>query len=519
MTASNALFGCTSEADLLVHALQRHPAHTAIVAGDVRVSYAEVAQAISRTMQALSALGIGKGDRLGLLGGNKIEIIYVTQAANMLGCVIVPMHPRGSLQDHAYVLRDAGLKAIAFDASEPYASRARDLAAQAEVLLAALGPCDGAQDLVALAATFAPRPLKAPVLGPDDVCRLSYSGGTTGEPKAIMGTPRVLLTKTMIQLVEWDWPREMRQLVVAPLSHAGGSMFLPTLVHGGTLYVLPAFDAGAALKAIERERITCVLLIPTMIAAMLDDPLIDSIDTSSLEVIYYGAAPMSPARLRQGIARFGPVFFQFYGQTEAPVTVTVLRRDEHDVNDERRLASCGRPVPWVRVALLDDDGREVADGQPGEICVQGPLVMKGYWNKPEQTEEAFRHGWLHSGDVAVRLPDGFLQIVDRKKDMIISGGFNVFAREVEDAVCEHPGVAACAVIGVPDPKWGEVVKAVVVRRPGATVSAEDIRALVRELKGAVQAPKVVDFVDALPLTSLGKPDKKALRAQTLPTAA
>ena len=511
VTDTERLYGCTSEADLLVDALRRYPERIAIRTGERDISYAEIEAEISRYAKALRALGIERGDRVGLLGGNKIPIIYVTQAANMLGCVIVPLHPRGSLNDHIYVAKDAGLKALAFDTSEPYASRALELGEHGVAILASLGPQEGASDLMALAAEQVEEPLVPPILGPDEVCRLSYSGGTTGEPKAIMGTPRVLLTKTMIQLTQWEWPAEVRQLVVAPLSHAGGAMLLPTLTHGGTLHVLPNFDPREVLATIERERISCVLLIPTMIAALLDHPEIDDFDLTSLEVVYYGASPISPARLRQGIARLGKVFFQFYGQTEAPMTVTVLRRDEHDVDDDRRLSSCGRPVPLVRVALLDDDGHPVPEGEPGEICVQGPLVMKGYWNKPEQTAEALKDGWLRSGDVAVRLPGGFLQIVDRKKDMIISGGFNVFAREVEDVIAEHPGVAACAVIGVPDAKWGETVKAVVVRHDGAAIEAEEISALVRERKGAVQAPRIVEFVDALPLTSLGKPDKKSLR--------
>jgi fatty-acyl-CoA synthase len=195
------------------------------------------------------------------------------------------------------------------------------------------------------------------------------------------------------------------------------------------------------------------------------------------------------------------------------MTISVLKKGEHDVGDMARLATCGRPVPWLHVALLDDELNEVPDGEPGEICVRGPLVMKGYLNKPDQTAEAFRGGWLHTGDVARKDPQGFLTIVDRKKDMIVSGGFNVFPREVEDVLATHPAVAQAAVIGVPDEKWGEAVKAVVVRRPGAQVTADELAALVRDRKGAVHAPKSVDFVDAIPVSPLGKADKKALRAQ------
>jgi fatty-acyl-CoA synthase len=195
------------------------------------------------------------------------------------------------------------------------------------------------------------------------------------------------------------------------------------------------------------------------------------------------------------------------------MTVTVLRRDEHDPAKPNRLASCGRPTPLVKVALLDDKGDEVPDGEPGEICVRGPLVMGGYLDRPEETAEAFAGGWLHTGDVARKDDDGFLYIVDRKKDMIVSGGFNVYPREVEDVISQHPAVAAVGVIGVPDEKWGEAVKAVIVLREGMTVDPAELQALVKEKKGPHYTPKTVDVTDALPLSPLGKPDKKALRAQ------
>jgi fatty-acyl-CoA synthase len=196
------------------------------------------------------------------------------------------------------------------------------------------------------------------------------------------------------------------------------------------------------------------------------------------------------------------------------MTISVLRKAEHDVNDLRRLASCGRPVPWVRVELRDPKTqRPVADGEPGEICVQGPLVMDGYRDNLELTAEAFRGGWLHTGDVAVRDPGGFLRIVDRTKDMIVSGGFNIYPREIEDIIGEQPAVGEVAVIGVPDPKWGEAVMALVVLRAGQSVQAEKLKALVAERKGSYQSPKVIEFVDSLPRTPLDKIDKKALRAQ------
>jgi fatty-acyl-CoA synthase len=222
---------------------------------------------------------------------------------------------------------------------------------------------------------------------------------------------------------------------------------------------------------------------------------------------------MSPTRLKEAIARLGPIFFQFYGQAEGPMTICVLRKDEHDIDDMGRLATCGRPVPWVHVKLLDDELEEVPRGDAGEICVRGPLVMQGYWNKPEQTAEALAGGWLHTGDIARQDEHGFYTIVDRKKDMIVTGGFNVFPREVEDVISSHPAVANVAVVGVPDERWGEAVKAVVVRRPEARVSADELIDLVKQAKGSIQAPKSVDFADEIPLSPLGKADKKALRAR------
>jgi fatty-acyl-CoA synthase len=326
-----------------------------------------------------------------------------------------------------------------------------------------------------------------------------------------MSTYRSAAAMTMIQMAEWQWPEEVRFLISTPLSHAGAAFFVPTLLRGGSIYVLPYFDPAKVLETIEEHRITATMLVPTMLYMLLVHPKFAESDLSSLQTVYYGAAAMSPTRLKEAIEELGPIFFQFYGQSECPMTITVLRKEEHDTSDLARLATCGRPVPWLKVALLDDDGNEVPHGEPGEICARGPLVMAGYWNKPDQTAEALKGGWLHTGDIAREDDDGFFTIVDRKKDMIVSGGFNVFPREVEDVLSSHPAVANAAVIGVPDDKWGEAVKAVVVLRPDATVDEAELIALVKDRKGAIHAPKSVDFVDAIPVSALGKADKKALR--------
>jgi fatty-acyl-CoA synthase len=273
------------------------------------------------------------------------------------------------------------------------------------------------------------------------------------------------------------------------------------------------WDAQRWMDTVAREHITMSLLVPTMIYALLDAPGLPQADLSTLETIMYGASPMSPSRLVEGIERIGPVFSQLYGQTECAGIVTCLWRHQHRVGDAHRLTSCGQAMPGARVAILDDDGRELPDGEPGEICVQGPTVMQGYFKQPELTAQTLVDGWLRTGDVGTRDAEGFFHIVDRKKDMIVSGGFNVFPREIEDVLTQDPAVSVAAVIGVPDDRWGEAVKALVVARPGMSVDAPALIERVRAAKGAIHAPKSIEVLASLPLTPVGKPDKKVLRAK------
>jgi fatty-acyl-CoA synthase len=420
------------------------------------------------------------------------------------------MHALGGFADHLHIVNDAPVDILVFD-PERFGERAAELAKQApRMKLIAFGASTIAEDLCKLAERFQPAPLVAPKVDGATIARLSYTGGTTGKPKAITGIHRTALAAAQIMLAEWEWPNPPRVLSCAPLSHAGAAMVLPTLMKQGTILIHPSFDPLKVLQSIQAYRINCMLLVPTMIYKLLNHAQFAEFDLSSLETIFYGASAISPALLKEAIERIGSVFFQFYGQAEAPMTITVLRKAEHDVNDLQRLASCGRPVPWVRVELLDTThGHPVPDGEPGEICVQGPLVMNGYRNDPDQTAEALKGGWLHTGDIAVRDPGGFLRIIDRAKDMIIRGAFNIYPSEIEIIIGKHRAVAEVAVIGVPDPQWGEAIKALVVTRPGETARAEELIALVEGAK----APQVVEFIDSIPLTSVGKYDKKALRAK------
>ena len=509
---------------LTVGALKRHRDRPVLYLGDTTLTGGQLADRISQYIQAFEALGAGTDATVGLLSLNRPEVLMIIGAGQTQGYRRTALHPLGSLDDHAYVLSDAGATSLIIDPVPMFIERAVGLLAKVPSLqrILTLGPvppelADVGVDLVAAAAEYPPAALTAAELPADHIGGLTYTGGTTGKPKGVMGTVGSILTMTTIQLAEWEWPEHPRFLMCTPLSHAGAAFFTPTIVKGGEMIVLPKFDPGEVLRAIEERRITATMLVPSMIYALMDHPDSHTRDLSSLETVYYGASAMNPVRLAEAIRRFGPIFAQYYGQSEAPMAITYLAKTDHS---DARLTSCGRPTLYARTALLDGQGNPVPRGEVGEICVSGPLLSGGYWQLPEATAETFKDGWMHTGDMAREDAEGFWYIVDRVKDMIVTGGFNVFPREVEDVVAEHPAVAQVCVIGTPDEKWGEAVTAVVVLRPGhprdqdavAQLTTE-IQAAVKERKGSVQSPKQVIITDSVPVTALGKPDKKAVRAQ------
>ena len=515
----------THNGHLMVAALRRHRDRPIIHLGDVSLTGGEVSQRISQYVQAFESLGAGSDSTAALLALNRPEVLFIIGAGQTQGFRRVALHPLGSADDHAYVINDSEVTTLVVD---PYfAERAIELLDKCPQLtqLLTIGPVppslEGrATDLVAVAATYEPMPLAARLLPPDHIVSFAYTGGTTGRPKGVIGLAQSMNTMTSIQLSEWEWPEVPRFLMCTPLSHAGAAFFVPVVIKGGTLFVSSRFDPAEVLATIEEKQINSLMLVPTMLYALLDHPDSRTRDLSSLETVYYGASAINPVRLAEAIERFGPIFAQYYGQSEAPMAITYFGKGDHvDAEGKpltHRLTSCGRPAALVRAALLDEDDQPVAPGEPGEICVAGPLVSGGYWGMPEETAETFRDGWMRTGDVAREDEDGFWYIVDRTKDMIVSGGFNVFPREVEDVIATHPAVAQVAVIGTPHDKFGEQVTALVVPRPGAGLddtAIAEIQALVKERKGAVQSPKQVLAVDAIPLTGLGKPDKKALRAR------
>lgn len=496
-----------------LRALARFPERIAFTRDGQSLRYQQVLALIGRLQAVFAAQGLGRGDRMAILTANRAEAWCASLAAQCSAISISWLHPLGSLDDQLFQIVDSEARVLLVD-EQVFAQRGQELAAQTGDTLRAvfaLGPTDFGKDLLALASA-APATAPRDLARPDDIAVLNYTGGTTGRSKGALRTHGRVAASTTAILSDFEFPARPRYLLIAPISHVAGTKILPTLILGGTIHLMRGFDPGKVLATIARERINFTLLVPTMIYMLLDHPELDRTDLSSLELLLYGASPMSPARLQEGLRRIGPVFSQLYGQTEC-YPVSLLRKADHDPARPELFSSCGVPISSVDVAILNDQDQPVAPGESGEICVRAAHTLCEYWKQPGLTAELFKGGWLHTGDIGRIDAQGYLFILDRKKDMIVSGGFNIYPRDIEDVLSTHPAVSMVSVFGIPDPKWGEAVMALVVRRGDLQVDADSLAALVRERKGATHAPKRIEFVDTLPLTAVGKVDKKALRAR------
>jgi fatty-acyl-CoA synthase len=504
-----ALTDTSTTAHLFQHAAIRHADKPALVWDGHTLTYAQFSRELAAMAEALRAHGMRKGMRCCLLAGNRPDALIVTYAAQSLGMSTSALHPIGGEADHRFVLEDCGAD-ILIHCEREFSERAAALGqALPKLKVVPLGSRAGT-GLSTLAEPFLGAGWQIDA-EPSDISRISYTGGTTGRPKGIVLRHRSNMMAAILTRTAWDWPAEVRFLSVTPLSHAAGTMFLPIALQGGAMYIAPRFTPRSFADAARAGRITGTFLVPTQMLRLLDEPDLDEDPIRAIEMVLYGAAPIAPERLAQWLRRFGPNLVQLYGQAESPNCLTVLPRRLHDLQHPARLASCGLANPGMQIAVLGPDDRPVPDGESGELCARGPSIMEGYWNRPEETQKTLAGNWLHTGDIATRDADGFFYLVGRAKDMIISGGFNVYPKEVEDVIARDSAVAAVAVIGVPDAEWGEAVKACVVPRPGALIDPDRIIAAVKAAKGSVSAPKTVDIVDAIPLTPLGKPDKVALR--------
>lgn len=485
-------------------------------------TYDEVRDLAGRIASALAGRGVRRGDKVAILSSNDPIAFTCVFGISRAGAVWCPINPRNEASENRELLDLFDCSVLLFKAAyAPLVDQIRGDLPQVTTLVCLdedIAWALGWEEF--LAAGTDPTDRDAD----DDLAMIVGTGGTTGRPKGVMLTGTNIETMTALTLTGYPWPdpaatggARPTYLALAPLTHAAGVLCFPVLTQGGSIVVMRQPDVGAFLGAVQEHRVTHTFLPPTLIYMVLDHPELEATDLSSLQCFWYGAAPMSAQRLEEALTRIGPVMAQLFGQTEAPMMISTMSPSDHFRADgtiaHERLSSAGRPAPLVTVSILADDGTVLPAGERGEIAVRSSLVMRGYYKNPEATAEASAHGWHHTGDIGYLDPEGFLHIVDRAKDMVITGGFNVYSTEVEQALMAHPAVADCAVVGLPDEKWGERLTAVLQLRPGQSVDPHDVQAFVKERIGSVKTPKQVEVWPDLPRSRVGKVLKTEVKAQ------
>lgn len=484
-----------------------------VAAGRAR-TWSQLRRDVAKLAAAISSMGVGPGDRVGLLGANSDRYLEASLAVAWVGAVLVPLNTRWSAAELEYALTDAGASLLIVDESFADAGRAagdRVKLAQTPVVT----PASDLPDLVH--AAEACEPLPDARLSGQALAGIYYTGGTTGRPKGVMVTPLGLWTSAVAFAAEAGIRDDARYLHAAPMFHlADVALSLATTIAGGVHHFLPAFDPQALASRVAEDRISHLLLVPTMLRMLLQDPGCAGADLTSLQCLAYGASPIDDTTLVAAMARLpGCAFIQGYGQSELSPLISVLPPERHVVVGPLagKLRSAGRASACVELEVVDPEGRSLPVGAVGEVRVRGPGVMLGYWKRPEETAAVLREGWVYTGDAGYLDADGLLFLVDRLKDMIVSGGENVFSAEVENALASHPAVAQCAVIGVPDPRWGERVQGIVVLRPGRAATEAELITWCRERIAPYKAPRSITFrAEALPLSAAGKVLKRELRA-------
>jgi acyl-CoA synthetase (AMP-forming)/AMP-acid ligase II len=485
----------------------------ALMEGSAKRTYAQLDQRSNAIANRLQSMGIKRGDTIGYIGKNSIEVYEIWFATVKIGCTFAPFNWRLAVAELVAILDDAK-PPVVFTAAE-VADTMKQVQARTKVKFELVAfrpsttPDGGLGSWVEGCPTIDP----AVEISGDDIALLSYTSGTTGLPKGVMARHEAFQFSFLCGTLE---PALVRYdddilLMSMPNFHLGGSwVSIAALYHGATISVLPAFDPDALIATLRRDRPTIVPLVPTAIQLLVSRPDVTSDDFKSVRSIIYFGSPIGQQLLKSAIDKFQCEFCQSYGTTESYFN-TIFRHDDHLNADATRLASCGRPLPMVNMKVVDGTGGEVPRGTVGELLVYTPMMMSGYWNRPEATSEVLKDGWYRTGDLAKQDNDGFFYIVDRAKDMIISGGENIYSAEVELALLKHPGIAMAAVIGAPDPRWGEKVIALVVPKPGIETSAEELQNHCRIYLAGYKVPKAVLFETSLPLTPSGKVQKGSLR--------
>ncbi|KQX95778.1 acyl-CoA synthetase [Variovorax sp. Root473] len=499
----------------LSRAVQTRARHTATIYQDRKRSWSEVGARVPRLAAGLCQLGLKPGDRLAVLAFNSDNYIELFFAAAWANLVIVPLNTRWAVPENVYSLNDAGCHGLIVD--DGFADQVPALLkGHAMQHVVHMGDQPTPAGMHAYEGLITQSEPMADACGRDDqLCGIYYTGGTTGHPKGVMLSHTNFIAASINWIATLHFSDQTTYMHSAGLFHLAGSSpaFALTLA-GGTHVCLPKFDAQLAFEAIQTHRINYVLFVPTMINMLLNHPDFDRYDLTSVRYCEYGASPIPDSVLATAIAKLPSwEFIQGYGMTEtAALTVSLPWRYHFDgEHGPHKRKAAGRAAYGVDVKIVDPEGNELPRGTSGEIAVRGPQVMLGYWNKPDATAAAIRDGWMHTGDGAWMDEDGFIYIVDRVKDMIISGGENIYSREVENAVHAHPAVKECAVIGIPDEKWGEAVLAVISLKDAHEVTEQEIIEHCRALIANYKCPRKVQFLDALPLSGAGKIMKNVLR--------
>jgi acyl-CoA synthetase (AMP-forming)/AMP-acid ligase II len=496
-------------ADIVKRNLALSAERTALIFEGRHYNYRAFTDRVYRLANALLALGLAPQDRVAVLAQNCNEYLEAYCACEVSGIIMVPLNHRLTLRELTLICADCSPRLLIAQAE--FAELADGLVENTASIGRTIQLAEEYEALLQSASATEP-PVRP---RPQDIAYLIYTSGTTGRPKGVMLSQSAVAAAAGCLALDCGARGDDRMLICMPFFHIGGRIEqLSFTLLGATIVLHRSFDETAVLRSMADERITAAHLAPTMIQRLLDLPDIATADLSQLNSVHYASAPMPVPLLRRAIGTLGPVFTQVYGMTEC-IVCSVLKPHQHvlegDAAERRRLASAGQPFFGCEIRIAADDGCEVPRGDVGEILVKSPALMTGYWNNTAATIEALRDGWMRTADLGSMDADGFVTIVDRKKDMIISGGENIYSWEVEEALRSHPAVAEAAVIGVPDETWGESVKAFVVRVPGEEVSAEVLIAHCREQIASYKKPRSVEFIDGLPRMFHGKIDKKALR--------
>jgi long-chain acyl-CoA synthetase len=506
--------------DLLTNTATSYPDRPAFVFDGEQRTYGEALRHTDGLCRGLAGLGVAPGDRVAILMRNCPEYVETMFAVWKLGAVAVPLNATFTSSEVRWHLDDSGACVVVVDAEglDVVATVRADLGGLRHVVHHGPDPTGRADQLLSdLVTRGGPGPFRAADTAPDDLAWLAYTSGTTGRPKGAMISHGALVFQALSALADCTrLETEHVGMHAAPLSHGSGYNAVVFTMKGCTqvIHQRSGFDVELFLDQVETYRVASLFLVPTQIKLVVDHPGVAGRDLSSLQWIMYGGAPMYRENQKKALETLGPVLVQIFGQTESPMTGTVLRREEHSLSDDDECAlSVGRVRHGLQMRIVDEAGAEVEPGEAGEICLQGPTLMTGYWRRPDASAETLRDGWLHTGDVGRVNDRGFLFILDRAKDMIISGGLNVYPHEIEDVLLGHAGVDEVCVIGVPHEKWGEAVHAVVVPHPGAAPSVEELIAFAGTYLAPYKKPKGFDFVDALPKTAYGKVAKREVRAR------